>query len=222
MYHSLNRIGTPRGRASTLVFVRGFQGLSRLKGVSTSSSTWFRKLRDYGYGGNILHYSWSSSWQDSRSARSRAKLAEDAGDKLWELLQDFDLDFDTVSLMGFSMGATVIQQFLWQARRASTKVRRVYFLGGAASSRERWGDLLRAVREGTWNFYSEHDQLLRTLCRDPIGVWGFDYHYPKVREIDFSWYEDDPEGEKTITSHAEWGINVAWCLARARLTPELL
>jgi pimeloyl-ACP methyl ester carboxylesterase len=222
MYHSLNRIHSHRNSARTLVFVRGFQGLSRLKGASTSSSTWFRKLRDYGYRGNILHYSWSSSWQDCRSARCRAELAEDAGDKLWEALQDFDLDFDAVSLMGFSMGATVIQQLLWQARRASTRVRRVYFLGGAASSRARWGDLLQAVREGTWNFYSEHDKFLRTLCRNPIGVRGFNYHYPKVREIDLTWYEDDPGGDKAIISHAEWGINVGWCLGRARLTPELL
>src|SRR5438552_36166 len=108
MYHSLNRIGTPKDRTRTLVFVRGFQGLSRLKGASSLSTTWFRKLRDYGYQGDILHYCWASSWQDCRSARCRAELAEDAGDTLWELLQDFDVDFDAVSLMGFSMGATVI------------------------------------------------------------------------------------------------------------------
>jgi pimeloyl-ACP methyl ester carboxylesterase len=222
MYHSLNRIRSPRRGARKLVFVRGFQGLSRLKGASTSSATWFRKLRDYGHSGNILHYCWSSSWQDCRSARCRAGLAEDAGDRLWELLQDFDVDFDAVSLMGFSMGATVIQQFLWQVRRASTKIRRLYFLGGAASSRARWGDLLQAVREGTWSFYSKDDKFLRTLCRNPIGVCGFNYHYPKVREIDLSWYDDDPEGEKAITKHGDWGIYVGWCLERARLTPELL
>lgn len=49
---------------------------------------------------------------------------------------------------------------------------------------------------------------MRRLCPAAIGVRGFDYRYPRVREIDLSWYEDDPEGEKAITSHAEWG-NVA-------------
>jgi hypothetical protein len=218
MYHSLNKIGTPKDRRRTLVFVRGFQGLAKLKGVpSTSSAIWFRKLRDYGYRGDIRHYCWSASWGDIPSMQ---ETAEDAGDQLWEWLQDYELG--TVSLMGFSMGTTVIQQVLWQARRASTKFRRVYFLGGASSSRARWGDLLQAVREGTWNFHSEDDRFLRTLCREPIGVWGFDYDYPKTREIDLTWYEDDEEGERAITSHAEWGLNVGWCLERARLTPHCL
>ena len=119
------------------------------------------------------------------------------------------------------MRAVVIQQLLWQSRRASEKFRRVYFLGGAVSSRARWGDLLQAVREGTWNFFSEHDTLVRRLCPNAIGVFGFDYHYPRTHEIDLSWYDDDLEGEKAITKHAEWGINVGWCLERARLTAEL-
>jgi pimeloyl-ACP methyl ester carboxylesterase len=222
MYHSLRRIGSPTKSPRALVFVRGFQGLSKLKGTSPQSSSWSRALRNYGYRGNMLSYCWSSSWQDCRSAKCRAELAEEAGDTLWELLQKLDIDFERVSLMGFSMGATVIQQLLWQARRASTKFRRVYFLGGEASSRARWGDLLQAVREGTWNFYSENDVFLRSLCRDPIGVSGFDYHYPNTREIDLTWYEDDPDGERAITSHSEWLINVVWCLQRARLTLDLL
>jgi hypothetical protein len=37
MYHSLSRIGHPRNSSRTLVFVRGFQGLSKLKGVSDLS-----------------------------------------------------------------------------------------------------------------------------------------------------------------------------------------
>jgi len=63
---------------------------------------------------------------------------------------------------------------------------------------------------------------VRRLCRDAIGVSGFNYDYPKTREIDLSWLEGDPEGEKAITSHAEWGLNVGWCLERARLTPDRL
>lgn len=160
MYHSLNRVGGSKDRTRTLVFVRGFQGLSKIMGFpTTSSATWFRKLRDYGYDGQILHYCWASSRLDCLSARRRSNLTEEAGDYLWEALQDFESDYSRVSLMGFSLGANVIQQLLWQARRASEKFRRVYFLGGAASSRARWGDLLQAVREGTWNFFSEHDTL---------------------------------------------------------------
>ncbi len=222
MYHRLTEIGTPADRTRALVVVRGFQGLSQLKGTSTSSSAWLRGVRSFGYQGRLFSYQWSSSWKDCRSAERHAELAEDAGDKLWELLQEFDLDFNTVSLMGFSMGTTVIQQLLWQARRASEKFRRVYLFGGAASRRERWGDLLQSVREGTWNFYSENDRFLRTLSQDSIGVWGFDYNYPKTREIDLTWYEDDTYGKRAITNHQEWPINVRWCLERARLTPERL
>ena len=157
-----------------------------------------------------------------RSSRCRDELAEEAGDCLWERLNELDVDFRTVSLMGFSLGTTVIQQRLWQARRSRTKCRRLYLVGGAASSRARWGDLLQAVREGTWNFFSEHDTLVRRLCPHAVGVWGFDYQYRRTHEIDLSWNEDDPEGEKAITSHREWGINVGRCLERARLTPERL
>jgi len=222
MNNRLHRVGLPSDRTRTLVFVRGFQGLCKLKGISSSSSSWLRGLRKYGYQGDILSYCWSSSWQHCLSSRCRAELAEDAGDELWERLQQLNLEFRTVSLMGFSMGTNVIQQLLWQARRAGTKFRRLYLFGGAASSRARWGDLLQSVREGTWNFYSEHDGFLRTLCSDPIGVWGFNYYYPKTREIDLSWFESDPAGAKAITNHAEWAINVDWCLERARLSPKLL
>jgi len=222
MIHRLNQVGTPQDRDHTLVFVRGFQGISHLKGISSTSLSWFRGLRNYGYRGNILSYCWWSSWQHCRSSRCRDELAEEAGDCLWERLNELDVDFRTVSLMGFSMGTTVIQQLLWQARRSRTKFRRLYLVGGAASSRARWGDLLQAVREGTWNFYSEQDLFLRRLCRDAIGAWGFDYYYPNTREIDLSWFEDDADGDKAIRNHADWPINVGWCLKRARLSAKLL
>jgi hypothetical protein len=115
---------------------------------------------------------------------------------------------DSISTNAVSFSSACTIKRFQSSRCASTKIRRLYFLGGAASSRARWGDLLQAVREGTWSFYSKDDKFLRTLCRNPIGVCGFNYHYPKVREIDLSWHDDDPEGKKAITKHGDWGIYV--------------
>src|SRR5262249_39740484 len=142
----------------------------------------------------------------------------DAGDELWEHIQDRSLDPRTVSLMGYSMGSVVIQQLLWQARRGGGKVRGLFFLGGSARNEKRWGSLLQGLREGTRKFYSGDDTFLDVWCSVPIGVLGFNYHYPKTREIDMS---HDVAGEYSVTSHGEWAY-VDWCLEWARLTPGLL
>src|SRR5262245_40775863 len=132
------RIG--KNADQNLIFVRGFQGVP---GKSGCSSFWFRRLRKYGYQGNIYSYSWwSASMWLCFSPTARYNLALDAGDELWDQIQRRQVDPRTISLMGFSMGSVVIQQLLWQARRAGEKFRRLYLFGGSASNEERWGDLL--------------------------------------------------------------------------------
>jgi hypothetical protein len=174
MYHVLDPIGIRKDPARTLVFVRGFQGLNNLRRKSTASSSWYRGVRSFGYRGNILSFRWYSPAGDCRSARCRADRNEEAADALWDLLKKFDdVHLRSTSLMGFSMGVTVIQHVLQRARREDAQFHRAYFFGGAASQRARWGALLPTIRDGVWNFYSEHDRWLRFFCPDAVGVWGF-------------------------------------------------
>ena len=105
MYHVLDPIGIPKDPARTSVFVRGFQGVNNLRRKSTTSSSWYRGLRSFGYRGNIFSFRWYSPAEDCRSARCRADRNEEAADALRDLLKKFDdVHLHSTSLMGFSLG----------------------------------------------------------------------------------------------------------------------
>lgn len=213
MYHVLDSIGKTKDPKRTLVFVRGFQGLNNLRRLSTSSAQWYNGIRSHGYRGQLLSFRWFSPWSDCRSPADRAERINEAADALWELLQESGSLTETISLMGYSQGASIIQRVLRLARYDSAIFRRVYLFGAAARRHGRWPELLASVSSGLWNFHSEDDPVLQFNHPDSIGLHGLPAFYSGTRDIDCSDF---------ISGHAEWSMNVEYCLQRARLKPAHL
>jgi predicted esterase len=210
MYHVLDQVGTAKDPKRTLVFVRGFQGLNNFRRLSTSSTQWFNGIRKHGYRGQLLSFRWFSPWWDCRSQADRYARIDEAADALWELLQQRGTPIESISLMGFSQGGSIIQRVLRLARYDSARFRRVYLFGTAARRHARWPELLESVSEGLWNFHSEEDPVLQRFHPDAVGLYGLPGYYTRARDIDCQTF---------ISDHDEWPINAEYCLYRARLNP---
>jgi len=210
MHHVLDQVGTAKDRKRTLVFVRGFQGLNNLRRLSTSSTQWFNGIRKHGYRGQLLSFRWFSPWSDCRSRTDRDERIEEAADALWKLLQKWGTPIESISLMGFSQGGSIIQRVLRLARYDSARFRRVYLFGAAARRNARWPEFLESVSEGLWNFHSEDDPALQFHHPDSVGLYGLPGYYTRARDIDCKTF---------ISDHGEWPINAEYCLYRARLNP---
>lgn len=226
MSHVLAEVSGARDRSKALVFVRGFQGHTYWLGGTTQQTRWYRSLRDWGYTGRILTFRWHSPPSDcwahleQRCMSSNVFCAppservEEAADAFFELLLRLrDVTPETTSLLGFSMGGWIIARALRIARRIGIHVRRAYLFGAAAPRSSRWPELLDAVGDRLWNFYSTEDRFLDTWCRSPVGVWGLPCRHVKARNVDCS---------TLIEAHTDWPGNVHECLTRARLTAEHL
>jgi predicted esterase len=213
MQHVLNPVGTATDRKRTLVFVRGFQGYNNFRNLPTTSAQWFNGLRSYGYRGRIFSFRWFSPWWDCLSLAARDGRITEAADALWELLQRLDIPTESISLMGFSQGTSIIQRVLRLARYDSATFRRVYLFGAAARRHARWPELLSSISDRLWNFHSENDPVLLWHHPDCVGLYGLPAYYQRTRDIDCSTF---------ISSHGDWPINVAYCLQRSRLSPLYL
>ena len=215
----LTPIGSAKNSSRTLVFVRGFHGFNDLRsrlsrlGFNYPSrrhqTTWYRGLQRHGYEGQLFSYRWFSPAVDCFLSDFRSARLDDAAEDLWDLLQRYDIPLHTISLMGFSQGAAIIQRILRFARQASVRFRRVYLFGGAARRAARWPELLTSVTDGLWNFHSADDPILQSYHPDAIGLYGLPCFHPRARDIDCTSFVGD---------HDDWERHVEYCLYRARLT----
>ena len=212
MHHEFRELGTATNRRRALIFIHGFQGHYRTLGWRTTCASWSRGLRAWGYEGRIFAFRWYSSVRDALRA-DRDWRAEEAAGALWDFINDHELRIQATSLLGFSLGGSIIHDVLRHAACNDIRFRRVYFVGAAPSRNYRWRRLVESATNAVWNFHSDNDQVLKTFHSDAIGLYGFhqtyNYFYPNARDVDCASF---------IDRHDEWGPNFRLCLWQARLS----
>lgn len=157
-----------------LVFVPGF--LSRNadhKSVIKKLATYFNNLEYY-------EYTWDSSL-DWFTARDRAR---EEAPKLANYMETFS-DQNKVSLIGHSLGASIILGCLYLLSTRKLKVEQVILLGAAVDNDDPViCSACSAVSDFMFNFYSKDDLILRDLYTKaelaaPLGFKGLSKTPPK-------------------------------------------
>jgi len=199
----IKQIAPSNGEAKAIVIVTGFLTENATKPYH--HRPWIKILRKAGWDGSVYYFWWDSSNKSNSNSvlwqgpgyfnywEKHKRRAKYSGRYYLEKLISKNLNEDSVSLIGHSLGARVLFFGLrdWSSS-SRLKPESVFLLGGAVPKNRKWFQVAKKLKGRLFNIYNDEDKVLKIEYRissfglDPCGLRPITQKHPRIVNINVS------------------------------------